>query len=115
MEKMALTHLRALEAESIHILREVVAEFSKPRRATGGKGPSGPGLRRLSPSHPQVFGSRLQTSSASQTRMGGRGTPCGLAKTRRMSGRANTDGSGASDVATATTATSMLASMNVPF
>src|SRR5437762_13528371 len=30
MEKMALTHLRALEAESIHILREVVAEFSKP-------------------------------------------------------------------------------------
>ena len=27
---MALTHLRALEAESIHILREVVAEFSKP-------------------------------------------------------------------------------------
>src|ERR671937_1480814 len=30
MEKMALTHLRALEAESIHVLREVVAEFSKP-------------------------------------------------------------------------------------
>ena len=30
MEQMALTHLRALEAESIHILREVVAEFSKP-------------------------------------------------------------------------------------
>src|SRR5471030_640105 len=30
MEKMALTHLRALEAESIHILREVVAEFQKP-------------------------------------------------------------------------------------
>src|SRR5215813_9755427 len=30
MERMALTHLRALEAESIHILREVVAEFSKP-------------------------------------------------------------------------------------
>src|SRR5947208_12921617 len=30
MEKMALTHLRALEAESIHIMREVVAEFSKP-------------------------------------------------------------------------------------
>jgi len=30
MEKMALTHLRALEAESIHILREVVAEFAKP-------------------------------------------------------------------------------------
>ena len=30
MEKLALTHLRALEAESIHILREVVAEFSKP-------------------------------------------------------------------------------------
>ena len=30
MEKMALTHLRALEAESLHILREVVAEFSKP-------------------------------------------------------------------------------------
>jgi len=27
---MALTHLRALEAESIHILREVVAEFAKP-------------------------------------------------------------------------------------
>src|SRR4028119_1319680 len=25
-----LTHLRALEAESIHILREVVAEFAKP-------------------------------------------------------------------------------------
>src|SRR3989441_3516937 len=30
MEKTALTHLRALEAESIHILREVVAEFAKP-------------------------------------------------------------------------------------
>src|SRR5256714_606860 len=30
MERMALTHLRALEAESIHILREVVAEFSNP-------------------------------------------------------------------------------------
>ena len=30
MEKLALTHLRALEAESIHILREVVAEFSNP-------------------------------------------------------------------------------------
>ena len=30
MEKIALTHLRALEAESIHILREVVAEFAKP-------------------------------------------------------------------------------------
>src|ERR1700730_7313706 len=30
MEKLALTHLRALEAESIHILREVVAEFAKP-------------------------------------------------------------------------------------
>src|SRR5438309_2092156 len=30
MEKMALTHLRALEAESIHIMREVVAEFAKP-------------------------------------------------------------------------------------
>jgi sulfate adenylyltransferase subunit 2 len=30
MEKMALTHLRALEAESVHILREVVAEFAKP-------------------------------------------------------------------------------------
>jgi sulfate adenylyltransferase subunit 2 len=30
MEKLALTHLRALEAEGIHILREVVAEFAKP-------------------------------------------------------------------------------------
>jgi len=30
MEKMALTHLRMLEAESIHILREVAAEFRKP-------------------------------------------------------------------------------------
>src|SRR5579864_8450803 len=30
MEKLALTHLRALEAESIHILREVVAESAKP-------------------------------------------------------------------------------------
>src|SRR5437899_1611925 len=30
MEKMALTHLRALEAESIHIMREVVAEFARP-------------------------------------------------------------------------------------
>ena len=30
MEKVALTHLRTLEAESIHILREVVAEFAKP-------------------------------------------------------------------------------------
>ena len=25
-----LTHLKALEAESIHIIREVVAEFEKP-------------------------------------------------------------------------------------
>ena len=31
MEKLALTHLRALEAESIHILRGVVAEFAKLR------------------------------------------------------------------------------------
>src|SRR5579872_7278376 len=30
MEKTALTHLRVLEAESIHILREVVAEFARP-------------------------------------------------------------------------------------
>src|SRR5215470_15521978 len=30
MEKMTLTHLRALEAESVHILREVVAEFARP-------------------------------------------------------------------------------------
>src|SRR5947207_1410595 len=30
MEKLALTHLRALEAESIHILREVAAEFQRP-------------------------------------------------------------------------------------
>ena len=30
MEKLVLTHLKALEAESIHILREVVAEFAKP-------------------------------------------------------------------------------------
>src|SRR5258705_1154569 len=30
MERMALTHLRALEAESIHILREVVVEFDNP-------------------------------------------------------------------------------------
>src|ERR1700682_4152144 len=30
MEKLALTHLKALEAESIHILREVVAEFAHP-------------------------------------------------------------------------------------
>src|SRR5499433_880573 len=30
MEKLALTHLRALEAESIHIMREVVAEFARP-------------------------------------------------------------------------------------
>jgi sulfate adenylyltransferase subunit 2 len=29
-EKRTLTHLRALEAESIHIIREVAAEFSKP-------------------------------------------------------------------------------------
>src|SRR5512144_2464829 len=29
-EPHALTHLRELEAESIHILREVVAEFSRP-------------------------------------------------------------------------------------
>src|SRR5260370_31525722 len=28
--RMPLTHLRALEAESIHIIREVVAEFSNP-------------------------------------------------------------------------------------
>src|ERR1043165_10060996 len=30
MDRRTLTHLRTLEAESIHILREVVAEFSKP-------------------------------------------------------------------------------------
>src|SRR3989475_11607209 len=30
MEKMALTHLRALEAESIHIMREVATEFARP-------------------------------------------------------------------------------------
>jgi sulfate adenylyltransferase subunit 2 len=30
LERDTLTHLRALEAESIHILREVVAEFERP-------------------------------------------------------------------------------------
>ena len=30
MSRLTLTHLRALEAESIHILREVVAEFARP-------------------------------------------------------------------------------------
>ncbi len=30
MEGLTLTHLRMLEAESIHILREVAAEFQKP-------------------------------------------------------------------------------------
>ncbi len=30
MENLALTHIKALEAESIHIMREVVAEFAKP-------------------------------------------------------------------------------------
>ncbi len=30
MDKLTLTHLRALEAESIHILREVAAEFARP-------------------------------------------------------------------------------------
>ena len=30
MSRLALSHLRALEAESIHILREVVAEFARP-------------------------------------------------------------------------------------
>jgi sulfate adenylyltransferase subunit 2 len=30
MEKLTLTHLRALEAESMHIFREVVAEFQRP-------------------------------------------------------------------------------------
>ena len=30
MTERTLTHLRALEAESIHILREVAAEFQKP-------------------------------------------------------------------------------------
>jgi len=30
VDKLTLTHLRALEAESIHIMREVVAEFQKP-------------------------------------------------------------------------------------
>jgi sulfate adenylyltransferase subunit 2 len=30
MDKPTLTHLRALEAESIHIIREVVAEFARP-------------------------------------------------------------------------------------
>ncbi len=30
MDSRTLSHLRALEAESIHIMREVVAEFAKP-------------------------------------------------------------------------------------
>jgi sulfate adenylyltransferase subunit 2 len=30
MSRLTLTHLRALEAESIHIMREVVAEFARP-------------------------------------------------------------------------------------
>ena len=30
LEQRTLTHLRMLEAESIHILREVAAEFSRP-------------------------------------------------------------------------------------
>jgi sulfate adenylyltransferase subunit 2 len=30
MDRRTLTHLRALEAESIHIIREVVAEFERP-------------------------------------------------------------------------------------
>ena len=30
MSRLTLTHLRALEAESIHILREVMAEFQRP-------------------------------------------------------------------------------------
>ncbi len=30
MNGLTLTHLRMLEAESIHILREVYAEFQKP-------------------------------------------------------------------------------------
>src|ERR1051326_6096384 len=30
MAERTLTHLRALEAESIHILREVAAEFQRP-------------------------------------------------------------------------------------
>src|SRR3954466_10261031 len=30
MARLTLTHLRALEAESIHIMREVAAEFANP-------------------------------------------------------------------------------------
>ncbi|MEY3025009.1 MAG: hypothetical protein RJA16_1835, partial [Planctomycetota bacterium] len=30
MSDLALTHLKALEAESIHIIREVAATFSNP-------------------------------------------------------------------------------------
>ena len=30
VDKPTLTHLRALEAESIHIIREVAAEFQRP-------------------------------------------------------------------------------------
>ncbi len=30
MEKLHLSNLKALEAESIHIMREVVAEFERP-------------------------------------------------------------------------------------
>src|SRR6476660_725984 len=30
LDRERLTHLRALEAESIHIMREVVAEFARP-------------------------------------------------------------------------------------
>ena len=30
MSRLTLTHLRALESESIHIIREVAAEFANP-------------------------------------------------------------------------------------
>ena len=30
MAERTLTHLRALEAESLHIIREVAAEFQRP-------------------------------------------------------------------------------------
>src|SRR5689334_20780913 len=30
LDRKTLTHLRALEAESIHIIREVAAEFARP-------------------------------------------------------------------------------------
>ncbi len=57
--KVALTHLQRLEAESIHIMREVVAEADRPvmlySDGQGQRGDAAPGAQRLSIPAPPPF------------------------------------------------------------